>query len=155
MNERSRAAEFAAMQAADERKRADLDWLKGAPGRRLVNGQRLEAESGLADRPERGAPPEPRQPDRRAPVERLQNPQIGRETAQAAAAERARSRKLEDARSVIEQIGGQLAGVEARIRGAQATGDAHAAEQWKALRQSLEREMAKRRADMEDLRRAA
>lgn len=79
MNERNRAAEFAAIQAADEKKRADLDWVKGGEGRRLVDGQRVEAESApapaSAERPPeaRPAPETPAEAERRKQKEDKMN----------------------------------------------------------------------------------
>jgi len=55
----------------------------------------------------------------------------------------------------MEQIATQIASVAAKARGAEATGDEHAKAQWAAVKRSLEQEMAKQRANMEQFKKAA
>ncbi len=83
--------------------------------------------------------------------ERRPEPQPDRQAQERAAEDRARQRNVDNLRSTLEQIGAQIAGVDARIRAAEQTGNAHAKDQWSAMKRSLERTRDGERAKLEAL----
>lgn len=129
------------MEAADKERLAilaNMDWLREAPGRSLVRGKRVELSPVAPSEQQREAErPAERQPAAATP---------DRQAVERAALERDRQRKIQDARSTIEQIGGQIAGMEAKIRLAETQRNFEAKRQWMDMKERL-RQLQKTKQD--------